>query len=140
MKTIVLYYSLQGSTRRAAEEEARKRGADLLEIKEAAPRSVASAYLKGCYQALNHKTVPLEPEIPSLISYDNIILMAPVWAGYPAPPFNNMIEALPVGKNVEVILLSLSGGSRCRSKVEEQVHSQGCKLAAFIDRKSQRST
>jgi hypothetical protein len=59
--------------------------------------------------------------------------MAPVWAGHPAPAINTVFDALPVGKEVAVVLVSGSGKSLCRKKVRAIVRGKGCQLVGYKD-------
>ena len=70
--------------------------------------------------------------MPLFVGYDRVVLMTPVWAGYPAPLFNSAVELLPPGTEVEVILVSGSGNSeKSRAKVRLQI-----KNAAVRSRRS----
>ena len=120
MKTAVAYYSLGGTTRSYARAEAKARNADLIELTPKTPYNRFTAFVRGCLEAVKQKAVALDG-MPLFVGYDRVVLMAPVWAGYPAPPFNSAVELLPPGTEVEVILVSGSGNSEkrrcvCRSK------------------------
>lgn len=87
--------------------------------------------MRGCLEAVKQKAVALDG-MPLFVGYDRVVLMAPVWAGYPAPPFNSAVELLPPGTEVEVILVSGSGNSeKSRAKVRLQI-----KNAAVRSRRS----
>ena len=136
MKTAVVYYSLGGSTRSFARAEAEARGADLIEIHPAKAYNPFTAFVRGCPAAIRQKGVPLSAA-PDLSGYERIVLMAPVWAGFPAPPFNTMVNLLPSGKEVEVILVSASGSSeKSHDKVRALIRSKGCKVVAQRDIRS----
>ena len=94
MKTAVVYYSLGGSTRSFARAEARAHDADLIELQPAHPYNLFTAFVRGCPAAIRQQAVPLR-QAPDLSGYDHIILLAPIWANHPAPPFNSAAALLP---------------------------------------------
>jgi len=112
MKTLVVYYSLSGKTKKAAIEKAEKEGADLLEVRKKKPYSVFTAFVLGARAAMAQKTVEIEEPNCDFAEYDKIILAAPIWGGSPAPPINSIIQMLPAGKDVEFLLTSGSGDSK----------------------------
>ena len=83
MKTAVVYFSLGGATRSFARAEANARGADLFEAVPEKKYNPFSALVRGCHAAMRQKSVPLS-EAPDLTGYGHIVLMAPVWGGFPA--------------------------------------------------------
>lgn len=137
MDTVILYYSLGGSTKAEAEKIAMERGAALEAIRETHKRNVFTAFLPGCPMALHRKASKIEPLHSDFKSYKRIILMAPVWAGYPAPAFNAVLNLLPEGKEIEVVLCS-SGGETPKSIVgtKQRVLAQGCRLISYRDIKT----
>lgn len=90
MKTAVVYFTLGGATRSFARAEADARGADLLQAVPVKKYNMLTAFTRGCPAAIRQKSVPLQNSL-DLSGYDRIVLMAPVWAGFPAPPFNTMV-------------------------------------------------
>ena len=138
MKTTVAYYSLGGTTRSYARAEAKARGADLIELKPRTLYNRLTAVVRGCPEAKKQKAVALDG-LPLFVGYDRVVLMAPVWAGYPAPPFNSAVELLPPGTEVEVLLVSRSGNSdRSRARVRLQIKKRGCALLAQRDIRASR--
>lgn len=137
MKTAVVYYSLGGSTRSFARAEAQARNADLIELKPAKPYRLLTAFVRGCPAAIRQQTVPLANR-PDLSVYDHIVLMAPIWADHPAPPFNSAATLLPAGAEVEAVLLSGGGKSGAHGKVRTLIERQGCKVTAVRDVRAHR--
>lgn len=115
MKSAILYYSFGGATRKEAAKRAAQNGADLFEIVEAKKRGLFSAFLSGCPQALGRKASAINPITLDWSLYDSVTLMAPVWAGCPAPAFNAALAIIPKGKTVNVVLCS-GGGETPKSK------------------------
>jgi flavodoxin len=134
MKTLVVYYSLSGRTKKAAIEKAEKEGADLLEVRKKKPYSVFSAYIFGARAAMTQKTVEIEEPNCDFAEYDKIILAAPIWGGSPAPPINSIIQMLPAGKDVEFLLTSGGGdSSKSAAKTKELVTKKGCNVVGYTD-------
>ena len=136
MKTVVLYYSYGGHTKKVAEKLARTQGADLVEIKTKVRRPMPLLFVYDCALALMHKTTAIEPIQQDLSKYDMITLASPVWASNPTPAFNAAVKLLPKGKNVQVILVSGSGtGATQRSEkfTKHRIKDQGCTVVAYKD-------
>lgn len=115
MKTAVLYYSYTGKTRALAEKRAGEEGAELIEVRERKPRSTLGAYVMGSLAARRRKKAEILPVSRDLSAFDRFLILIPLWAGFPAPPFNNMLDLLPKGSEVELVITSgseNSGGSK----------------------------
>ncbi len=115
MKTAIVYYSFGGATRAEATKRAEASGADKFEIVEAKKRGMFSAFLSGCPQALGRKASAIVPLAIDWSLYDSVTLMAPVWAGHPAPAFNAALAYIPKEKVLRVVLCS-GGGETPKSK------------------------
>jgi len=135
MKAIVIFYSFTGKTKVIAQKKATEFGADLIEVKEATKRSVLAAYTVGCYQAMRQKKVAINPIDVDFNAFDKIVIVMPIWASAPAPVFNNVVEMLPSGKQVELIMTSGSGNSN-REKAISMIKANGCEVTDYFDIKS----
>lgn len=133
MKTLVIFYSFKGHTKAFAENKAEELGADIVEVKEAKKRGTFSAFTKGCFCALKQKSVKVQPFFADFKQYSKIIICAPIWAGLPAPAFNNIVENLFEGAEVEVYAMSGSGKSEGKSKVIAKIEKQGAKVLSYND-------
>lgn len=137
MKTLVIFYSYTGKTRELASKKAVELGADIIEVKETKKRGKINAYVVGCFQAMKQKKATIEPIDTDLNTYEKIIIMMPIWAGHPAPAFNNIASILPAGKQVELIMTSGSGNSGgSAEKTKALIKASGCKVTEYIDVKS----
>ncbi len=137
-KIAVLYYSYTGSTRKLAQDLARAltesgREVELFEVKDQKRPAAIKAYTAGCFNARRMHPAKVQPIGANLAVCDAIVLLAPIWWGHPAPPFNNMVAALPQGKKVEVWAVSASGTSAAKEKVAAGVEKQGCTLGRYRD-------
>jgi flavodoxin len=95
MDTSVVYYSLSGSTRAAAEAIAKKNGAKLYELIEVkGNRKGVWGFIKSGYQASTRKKTALVSTLPEAVqNCTRIYIGTPVWAGMPTPAVNAFIDA-----------------------------------------------
>ncbi len=92
MKSLVVYYSLTGKTRLAAQAIAEALNATLLEIKETKPRKLGfSVYLFGGFAAVTNRGSKINPIDVDLKQYERIFIGSPIWAYRPAPAINSFI-------------------------------------------------
>ena len=129
MKTLILYYSLQGSTEKEAKRLAAETGADLCRIRERRDRSMTGAFLAGPWQAIFRRAVSIRKPDVRPEDYDRLIIGCPVWAGYPAPAFNSILKLLPPGKETEVFFCSATGNAMKSEKgTKALLAKKGCKI------------
>jgi len=134
MKTLIIYYSYTGKTKILAVEKAGELNADIEEVTEIKKPSMFKAFFIGVPCALKRKKAKINPVKSEFSNYDKIIIMAPVWAGNPAPAFNNIIEYIPSGKKIELIMVSAGGGTKdSAEKTKALVTSRGCEVITYTD-------
>jgi flavodoxin len=117
MKTAVIYYSLEGNTRYAAEKIAAQLGADLIQllpVKEY-PTGKVSKYFWGGKSATFGESPKLETYNFDQSQYDLVILGTPIWAGTFAPPLRTFIRQNRLTNKKVALCACCSGGSteRC---------------------------
>lgn len=105
MKSLVIYYSLEGNTRFVAETIANEIGGDILELK---PKEDISTkgfmkYLKGGRQVVFKKRPELLPLDKDPSDYDLIYMGSPVWAASFVPSFNTFFSSISL-KNKKIAL------------------------------------
>ncbi len=103
MKTAVVYYSLEGSTRLAAQVIAERLGADLFELHEKRQRKTGFALFAGggFAAALGVRSRLKDNFGDRMKEYDRIFAGAPIWASSPAPALNTFLHAVePRGKQL----------------------------------------
>ena len=134
MKSLVVYYSFSGKTKKAAQEYAAAIGADLLELTEQKKSNILTAFLIGCPNAVKGRPAKLNSFPYAWEEYDELVFAMPIWASYPAPAFNNCIAVLPKGKQVTLLMVS-GGGNSEKSKAHscELVESRGCTVKDYRD-------
>ncbi len=86
MKTLVVYYSLTGATRKIARELARVLHADLEEIESRKSYAGFFGFLRGGRDSWRGHLAPIAPANRIPANYDLVILGGPLWAGHLAPP------------------------------------------------------
>ena len=131
MKTALIYYSWSGHTARYAKERAEKENAEIFEVSEKNKPGKFKAFTWGCFASMRMKRAEIVPLTVSLEDYEKIIIMAPVWAGHPAPAINAVFDLLPAGKEIDVLLVCTSGTSSCEEKVRQLIESKECDLENF---------
>lgn len=112
MKTLIVYYSLEGNTRWAAEQIAGRLGAETLRLtpKAAYPDKGFKKFLFGGKSAVMKEMPELEPYDVDITQYDRVVLATPVWAGTMAPPLRTFIQREDLrGKKLALVASSMGG-------------------------------
>jgi hypothetical protein len=117
MKMLVLYYSKTGNNRIVAEETAKRLHADLEEIKPEKTLTMGRIILDMMFSR-KPKLCPLKHRVSS---YDQIILLGPIWMGKIASPVYSFIKRYR-SELSKLSFLSMAGGALNRNeKVEAQI-------------------
>ena len=133
MKTLVAYFSAQGTTAALAKALAEKVGADLFEIRPVTPYTAADIRwtnpLARCNrEKIGKKDVPVAGAVADWESYDLVYLGFPIWY-YGAP---NVVNTFCKGYNWErkqAVLFATSGGSDIGRTAEKlQPYMPGAKI------------
>lgn len=114
MKTIVVYYSLEGNTAWAAAKIAERLGADLLRIEpgKAYPSSGFKKFFWGGKSAVMGEAPRLVPYAFDGGAYGRVILGFPVWAGNVAPPIRSFVRENDLrGKRVAAFACQSGAGA-----------------------------
>jgi len=115
MKTLIAYFSAQGTTARIAREAAEALSADLFEIRPEKPYSFADLRFTNPFARCNReklggKDVPVEGRIESFEEYDTVMIGFPIWYGSAPNVVNTFCRGYDwTGKRVAVF--ATSGGS-----------------------------
>ena len=80
MRTLIVYYSRTGITKKIAEKLKEKLNADLEEIVDPTNRQGALGYLKSGKEAMRQIPAKIEPIKSDLSAYELIIVGTPIWA------------------------------------------------------------
>ena len=99
MKTIIVYYSLEGNTAYAAEQIAAETGAELLRLEpvKAYPTSGFRKFFRGGKSAVMAEKPELTPYAFDPAAWDRIVFGFPVWAGTLTPPLRTFIRDNDLG-------------------------------------------
>lgn len=103
MKTAVVYFSLDGSTRVAAQALAERLQADVYELKEIKQRGkTKGAFMGEAVGALfGLKSRVQDTFAQKMGGYERVCIGTPIWAGSPVPAVNTFLHALnPSGKQI----------------------------------------
>ena len=115
LKTIVVYYSLEGNTAYAAERIAAAMGADTLRLqpKKAYPDSGFKKFFWGGKSAVMAEKPELEPYEFRAEDYEQVILGFPVWASNVAPPMRTFVAENDLrGKYVAAFACESGSGAK----------------------------
>ncbi len=107
MKTVVVYYSLNGNTRAIARVIAKQLNCDACEIttRRAYPRAPWLQMVVCGAGAMFGRTPRIDGLSVDIREYDNIILGTPVWAGSYAAPVRTFLKTHDLrGKNVALFV------------------------------------
>ncbi|MDP2892657.1 MAG: hypothetical protein Q8O09_05930 [Bacillota bacterium] len=108
MKSAVVFYSLYGSTKIAAQAIAQKKGAALYELSELrGKRTGIFGFIKSGFQAVTKKKTKLADYFTDEITACGAIYIGtPIWGGMPAPAVNSFIHHNDFsGKDVYIFTL-----------------------------------
>jgi len=79
-RTLVVFYSRSGTTRRIAQALAEALKCDLEEITEPRPRTGFLGYIRSLLEARRKRPSIIAPKIYDVSSYDLVVIGTPVWA------------------------------------------------------------
>ena len=119
MKRLVVYYSLSGNTKEAAEKIAKELDADILRLEtiKDMPKNFAAQILVGGGQVMMKHIPKLKPYDKDIESYDEIILGSPIWNSKGVPAVNAFLEDKNEAKKV-TSLFFLSGGGEVKKGLD----------------------
>ncbi len=137
MKTLILYVSYSGNTRRIAEKTAAELGADIEEVREVKRRTKAGMFLHGCPQAMRREASEIQPFEKDPADYESFVLLSPIWAGHPVPAFNAAAARLPKGSSVALQMVSAGGDSKKSAEgTKAMLEQMGLRVTEYVDIKS----
>ncbi|MBO7631507.1 MAG: flavodoxin [Lachnospiraceae bacterium] len=135
MKTLVLYFSAEGTTAKVAKELAAAKDADLFEIKPEEPYSKADLRwvnpLARCNrEKFGKKEVPVTGAVENFGEYEKIYIGFPIWYGCAPNVVNTFCKAYDwTGK--KIVVFATSGGSGIGKSGEKlQPYVNGAEILA----------
>ena len=91
MKTLVVYYSRDGTTRKVGEEIAKTIGGDVEEIFDTVNRQGALGYMLAGRDAMRKKLTTIKETKKDPNAYDLVVVGTPIWGGNMTPPIRTFL-------------------------------------------------
>ncbi|MDR0539247.1 MAG: flavodoxin family protein [Spirochaetaceae bacterium] len=122
MKTIVIYYSLDGNCALVAEAIKKQLGCDCAclepEHDVVAGKEGFAKYFHGGRQVFSKACPRLKPLGVDIAAYDFVILGTPVWGGSPAPAMRSFLREVSLkGKKTAVFVCHKGGKGKVFAKM-----------------------
>lgn len=111
MKTLVVYYSRSGSTRKVAEELKAHLGADIEEITEPKGRGGPLGWLKSGRESTNGAVVPIDAPRADPSAYELVVVGTPTWAGNVSSPVRSYLANMRDKLSRVAFFCSMDGNS-----------------------------
>ena len=139
-RSLVVYYSASGNTRRVAQAIAERLGADTFEVTPVQPYTSSdlnwtdhSSRVVQEYEDESLRNIPLtRTAVPDWENYENVFIGYPIWWGIAAWPMNGFVSANDFsGKNVVPFCTSLSSGIGQSGKLLAELAGTGSWLDGY---------
>jgi len=136
MKTLIVFYSRSGCTRKVAEALAGQLGADLEELKETTDRSGAGGYVLAGRDAMLKRSSDLLPTTHNAAEYDLVIVATPVWAWTMCPAIRTWLtrEAANLRSVAFIATQGGSGAEKTFTHMQEIAKREPVATLILIDR------
>ena len=128
-KTLVVFYSRSGTTRRIAEALSKALECDLEEIVEPKPRTGFLGYIRSLLEASRKRPSKILPKKHEVSSYNLVVIGTPVWAWSPSSPVRAYLMAT-ADRLPEVAFFCTLGGSGSESAFAQMMAISGKKPRA----------
>ena len=142
MRTLLVFYSLEGNTEYVANKIREKTGADILKLvpKKAYPDKGFAKFFWGGKSAVMAEKPELEPYEMDLSAYEAVMFGFPVWASNFAPPIRTFVEENRSGlSNKKLAAFACQSGAGAEKAFAKLAKTIGVgdfdKKAIFIDPK-----
>ena len=133
-KTLVLYYSFEGSTKKMAEWIAREIKADIAVVRPERELKAKgfSKFILGGGQVMMKRKPPIKPLEINLDDYDTVFLGSPIWAGTFAPPINTLLgNAYLKNKKIAYFYCYEGGDKKALAKAKQAINKENIFISAF---------
>jgi flavodoxin len=127
MKTAVVFYTRDGSTRIAAEVLAKKVEADVFELEEVKLRGKSAlSFMAAGFRASTGWSSRLKNNFAAeMKGYETIYVGSPVWAGKTTPAFNAFVKGLDAaGKQLVLFTVQADPAPEAKPPVCLEAHKQ----------------
>ncbi|EJO5348757.1 flavodoxin [Clostridium botulinum] len=123
MKSLIVFYSLEGHTKFIADIMGKELECDLLQLKPEKEISKTGfrRFIWGGKSVIFNEKPSLKNKIPNLDQYQTIFIGTPIWAGKYTPAINTFISENEIkGKNIAFFACHAGGGAKkCFNKLED---------------------
>ncbi len=128
MKTLVVYYSKSGNTRRVAEEIAKVAGAETEELIEiATKRSGILGFLFAGRDGMRERMSRIEPAKKRAVDYDLIVVGSPVWGWNLVPAVRSYLAGVDLRGKPVAFFCTMSGNGEKKTFQSMRSLAQGAK-------------
>ncbi len=110
MKTLIVYYSRTGTTKKVAQRLGRELGAECEEIIDHKKRAGFFGFLGAGFDALRKTTTKIGQLDQDPADYDLVVVGTPIWAGQMTPAVRTFLSANR-SKMKQVAFLATDGGA-----------------------------
>jgi flavodoxin len=132
MRSLIVYYSYSGNTKKVAEqlcEHLRQKGqVDIIGLK---AHDESESFFGQCRRAFTRQRAKIEPVNFDLSGYDLICFGSPVWAFAPAPAMNSYLDQVQNIQDKKVVLFTTfgsgTGNTRCLNYMQRILAEKGAK-------------
>jgi flavodoxin len=131
MKTLVVYYSRSGNTRKIAEEITNALECDIEEINDKQDRSGALGYMRSVINAIRKTPADLEDIKHDPSDYDLVILGTPIWNRTISTPLRTYLTQ-NLEKFNNVALFYTAGGKDFEEPIKETKNLIGSSQIVFL--------
>lgn len=137
-KTLVVFYSRSGTTRRIAEALSATLKCDLEEITEPRPRTGFPGYIRSLLEAGRKRPSTILPKKHEVSSYDLVVIGTPVWAWSLSSPVRAylMATASQLPKVAFFCSLGGSGSESAFAQMTAIVGKEPCAVCAITQREA----
>lgn len=137
-KTLVLYYSLEGSTEKIAKYLAEELNLDIERVR---PKKEIKSkgffkYVIGGYQATAKRKPKLNPLAHNLDDYSTIIIGSPVWAGGVSSPIYSLLKANNIKNKKIGMFYTCEGGNKKTDDLIKNLVSENNSLISICSLKA----
>ncbi len=131
MKTLVVYYSRTGHTKKVAEAIADALSCDKEEITDTQIRAGPIGFLRSGYQARRKSLIHINDLQKDVAEYDLVIIGTPVWAGTVSSPVRTFVHNYKDHLN-KVAFFSTHGGDESQEEFNEMEAVCGKKPVSIL--------
>ncbi|MEM0465370.1 MAG: flavodoxin domain-containing protein [Candidatus Pacearchaeota archaeon] len=115
VKSLVVYFTRTGTTKKVAEEIARQLSSDIEEIIDKVNRKGVMGFIKSIFDAIRKKFTEIDNIKKLPIDYDLIIVGSPVWAGTLSPAIRTyLMQQKQILFEKKVVFFCTMGGNNSK--------------------------